>query len=148
MKPTQADRDVATLASEEAQKATDKGNSSPSSSSVSPSNTPTVVYVTPPAASASESGSQHANSSGSWSHFLSTSVLSAAFAVGLSSIARTMEWSRNIVDPGAKEREEADQRYREELKVQADKNEALLRQQQQSAQSGGARLVLGRSVVA
>lgn len=142
MKPTQADRDVATLASEEAQKATDKGNSS-SSSSASPSNTPTVVYVTPPAASTSESRSEHANSSGSWSHFLSTSVLSAAFAVGLSSFARTMEWSRNLVDPGAKEREEAEHRHREELKAQAAKNEALLRQQQQSAQaqSGGARLV-------
>ena len=147
-KPTQEDRDQAALVTGEARKDSESSQANGSHQQQA-STSPTVVYVNPPAPSPAVAVQSEAP--GSWSKFLSSSLLSAAFAMGLSSVARSMEWSRTLLDPGAREREAAlERRRREEAEVLAEARaaQAAIRQQQQQhsaalAQNSGARCVLG-----
>lgn len=146
MKPTHNDVQEAALANGEAKKSSETKTETVAQGAAG-SKSPTVVYVNPPAAPRAEP-----QESGGWSRFLSTSLLAATFATGLSSFARSMDWSRELVDPGAKVRELEAKRLQEEavqkVTQQAETNQVLLRQQLTNSSNNAPRYIHSELLVA
>jgi len=152
MKPTQKDREnaaVASRASSEAAK--DTTLKSAPTSNTSQQQQPTVVYVTPPPTTNTANSGAHqtgaVSASHSWHKFLYSGMMSAMFTVGLTSVAKRMDWIRNFLDPGATKREAEILKQAEEATAKADKaitaqaeaatkiQTLVLKQQQQQQQN-------------